>query len=243
MPNSISEGASQTCLQHTAPTTSAASSGPKNCSMLAQRAAHSVRLRQMEDRHIRRILAKQKELGFGIFTDGEFRREASCRDFRRRRRRLYDRRRARPRLEEPAGRRDASAARRRHREAPPEAPPHRIRADVSQSEQPGPDQDDAAQRHAISCDLPSRPASPTRRTQIIRRCSGTSSRSWKASWRGFRRRAESLHSNRRAALQLFHRPKWREFMRTEMKARAGRAARRIDSRRQRSASRRRRDPA
>lgn len=32
------------------------------------------RLREIEDRHILRVLAKQKELGFGIFTDGEFRR-------------------------------------------------------------------------------------------------------------------------------------------------------------------------
>src|ERR1700692_4287083 len=32
------------------------------------------RLRSIEDRHILRILAKQKELGFEIFTDGELRR-------------------------------------------------------------------------------------------------------------------------------------------------------------------------
>src|SRR6266851_896290 len=33
-------------------------------------AADSARLRAIEDRHIRRVLAKQKELGFEIFTDG-----------------------------------------------------------------------------------------------------------------------------------------------------------------------------
>ena len=31
-------------------------------------------LRALEDRHIQRVLAKQKELGFEIFTDGELRR-------------------------------------------------------------------------------------------------------------------------------------------------------------------------
>ena len=31
-------------------------------------------LREIEDRHIQRVLAKQKELGFEIFTDGELRR-------------------------------------------------------------------------------------------------------------------------------------------------------------------------
>ena len=31
-------------------------------------------LRALEDRHILRVLAKQKELGFEIFTDGELRR-------------------------------------------------------------------------------------------------------------------------------------------------------------------------
>src|SRR5207245_2700935 len=32
------------------------------------------RLRAIEDRHIQRVLARQKELGFEIFTDGELRR-------------------------------------------------------------------------------------------------------------------------------------------------------------------------
>ncbi len=36
--------------------------------------ADPLRLRAIEDRHIVRALAKQKELGFEIFTDGEFRR-------------------------------------------------------------------------------------------------------------------------------------------------------------------------
>ena len=38
-------------------------------------------LHALEDRHIDRVLAKQKELGFGIFTDGEFRRSNFMSDF------------------------------------------------------------------------------------------------------------------------------------------------------------------
>jgi len=39
------------------------------------------RLRTIEDRHILRVLAKQKELGFEIFTDGELRRRNFTSDF------------------------------------------------------------------------------------------------------------------------------------------------------------------
>jgi methionine synthase II (cobalamin-independent) len=39
------------------------------------------RLRAMEDQHILRVLAKQQELGFRIFTDGEFRRRNFMSDF------------------------------------------------------------------------------------------------------------------------------------------------------------------
>jgi 5-methyltetrahydropteroyltriglutamate--homocysteine methyltransferase len=39
------------------------------------------RLRELEDRQIARVLAKQKELGFEIFTDGEFRRRNFMSDF------------------------------------------------------------------------------------------------------------------------------------------------------------------
>ena len=39
------------------------------------------RLRAIEDRHILRVLAKQKELGFDIFTDGELRRRNFMSDF------------------------------------------------------------------------------------------------------------------------------------------------------------------
>jgi len=38
-------------------------------------------LRELEDRHIARVLAKQKELGFEIFTDGELRRSHFMSDF------------------------------------------------------------------------------------------------------------------------------------------------------------------
>jgi 5-methyltetrahydropteroyltriglutamate--homocysteine methyltransferase len=50
--------------------------------LLQLRAAkpNSPELRAVEDREILRILAKQKELGFDIFTDGEFRREGFMSD-------------------------------------------------------------------------------------------------------------------------------------------------------------------
>jgi 5-methyltetrahydropteroyltriglutamate--homocysteine methyltransferase len=38
-------------------------------------------LREVEDRHILRVLSRQKELGYGIFTDGEFRRSNFMSDF------------------------------------------------------------------------------------------------------------------------------------------------------------------
>ncbi|MGA7922335.1 MAG: hypothetical protein WCA38_21950 [Candidatus Acidiferrales bacterium] len=43
--------------------------------------AHPDCLRSIEDRDIERVLAKQKELGFDIFTDGEFRRRNFMSDF------------------------------------------------------------------------------------------------------------------------------------------------------------------
>jgi 5-methyltetrahydropteroyltriglutamate--homocysteine methyltransferase len=39
------------------------------------------RLRELEDKHIRRVLARQEELGFQIFTDGELRRRNFMSDF------------------------------------------------------------------------------------------------------------------------------------------------------------------
>jgi len=39
------------------------------------------RLREIEDRHVELVLAKQKELGFAIFTDGELRRKNFMSDF------------------------------------------------------------------------------------------------------------------------------------------------------------------
>ena len=39
------------------------------------------RLRALEDQHVLRVLAKQQELGFGIFTDGELRRRNFMSDF------------------------------------------------------------------------------------------------------------------------------------------------------------------
>lgn len=43
--------------------------------------APAEQLRALEDRHIARVLAKQKELGLGIFTDGELRRSNFMSDF------------------------------------------------------------------------------------------------------------------------------------------------------------------
>src|ERR1700739_1753574 len=40
-----------------------------------------LRLHDLEDRHIARVLAKQEELGFEIFTDGELRRRNFMSDF------------------------------------------------------------------------------------------------------------------------------------------------------------------
>src|SRR5579863_2584761 len=43
--------------------------------------AHPERLREVEDKHILRILARQEELGFEICTDGELRRRNFMSDF------------------------------------------------------------------------------------------------------------------------------------------------------------------
>jgi 5-methyltetrahydropteroyltriglutamate--homocysteine methyltransferase len=47
----------------------------------ARRKASPEELRKMEDLHIQRVLAKQKELGFEVATDGEFRRRNFMSDF------------------------------------------------------------------------------------------------------------------------------------------------------------------
>jgi 5-methyltetrahydropteroyltriglutamate--homocysteine methyltransferase len=44
-------------------------------------ATNPASLRAIEDRHILRVLAKQQELGFEIFTDGELRRRNFMSDF------------------------------------------------------------------------------------------------------------------------------------------------------------------
>ena len=43
--------------------------------------APTAELHAIEDRHIQRVLVKQKELGFGVFTDGELRRSNFMSDF------------------------------------------------------------------------------------------------------------------------------------------------------------------
>src|SRR5271154_2650605 len=47
----------------------------------ARRAGDSARVMALEDSHILRVLAKQKELGFEVFTDGELRRRNFMSDF------------------------------------------------------------------------------------------------------------------------------------------------------------------
>jgi 5-methyltetrahydropteroyltriglutamate--homocysteine methyltransferase len=47
----------------------------------ARRSGNAVGLQTIEDREIRRVLAKQKELGFEVFTDGELRRRNFMSDF------------------------------------------------------------------------------------------------------------------------------------------------------------------
>ena len=49
--------------------------------LLEARAPRNQDLAEKEDREIRRVLAKQKELGFEIFTDGELRRRNFMTDF------------------------------------------------------------------------------------------------------------------------------------------------------------------
>jgi len=43
--------------------------------------ADPARLRAIEDRHILRVLTRQRELGFDVFTDGELRRKNFMSDF------------------------------------------------------------------------------------------------------------------------------------------------------------------
>ncbi len=47
----------------------------------ARKSASPEQLRQLEDQHILRVLAKQKELGFKVATDGELRRRNFMSDF------------------------------------------------------------------------------------------------------------------------------------------------------------------
>src|SRR5437667_749318 len=44
-------------------------------------AGDPARLRELEDRHIQRVLNKQEQLGFEVFTDGELRRRNFMSDF------------------------------------------------------------------------------------------------------------------------------------------------------------------
>ncbi|MGB2589040.1 MAG: hypothetical protein WAJ96_00195, partial [Candidatus Acidiferrum sp.] len=46
-----------------------------------QKNGNAEHLRALEDQHIKRVLSKQKELGFQVFTDGELRRRNFMSDF------------------------------------------------------------------------------------------------------------------------------------------------------------------
>ncbi len=54
---------------------------PPDLLQARQTGANAERLRELEDQHILRVLAKQKELGFEVFTDGELRRRNFMSDF------------------------------------------------------------------------------------------------------------------------------------------------------------------
>jgi len=54
---------------------------PPDLLQARQSPANAEKLRALEDRHILRVLAKQKEIGFQIFTDGELRRRNFMSDF------------------------------------------------------------------------------------------------------------------------------------------------------------------
>src|ERR1700692_2416858 len=54
---------------------------PSDLLQARQSGAYAERLRELEDQHIQRVFAKQKELGFEIFTDGELRRRNFMSDF------------------------------------------------------------------------------------------------------------------------------------------------------------------
>jgi 5-methyltetrahydropteroyltriglutamate--homocysteine methyltransferase len=54
---------------------------PPDLLQARQSGANAERLRDLEDQHIQRVFAKQKELGFEIFTDGELRRRNFMSDF------------------------------------------------------------------------------------------------------------------------------------------------------------------
>ena len=60
---------------------SAAFFGPQNCSKRVARNDPRTELQAIEDRQILRVLERQKEIGFDVFTDGELRRTNFMSDF------------------------------------------------------------------------------------------------------------------------------------------------------------------
>ncbi len=121
----------------------------------AQGTEASERLRELEDAHIRRVLARQQELGFEIFTDGELRRRNFMSDFTdavdgfdlgdavARSWKAGDAKAKTPAVSSVAGIVTKVAA---------NASSNWTRASIPERQLPGQDQNDAAQRDAIPCD-------------------------------------------------------------------------------------------
>ena len=151
------------------------------------------RVRALEDRHIARVLAKQQELGFEIFTDGELRRKNFMSDFTDAvegfdfgdavARMWQAGGTAAPAVSKVTGIVTAQAA--------PGGAPDRARAAVPQAAQPGRHQDDAPERDPVPGHRVQARASPTRSTRTTRRSSGTSSPSPGARCRRWSPRASS----------------------------------------------------
>ena len=116
-------------------------------------ANNGAQLHAIEDRQIDRVLAKQKDLGFEIFTDGELRRRNFMSDFTDAVEGFDLRRRRRPRLESRPEKKTRRSA------ASPASSPKQLRASTAANRprtivltvpQPWRHQDDAPQRHPIS---------------------------------------------------------------------------------------------
>jgi hypothetical protein len=133
----------------------------------SQLQADPERVRALEDVHIKCVISRQKELGFQVFTDGETRRRNFMSDFTEAvagfdladatARSWYSE------LDVPPGKRERQCQpgkprnyeckpryRRRDGKAPAGPAAYRTRTQLSAPAQPGPHQNDPAQRYAVS---------------------------------------------------------------------------------------------